>query len=128
NEVGRTEDAVKQVIEIRKRAGIKAGTASRYGIASGINQADLRTLIQNERRVELAFEEHRFWDVRRWKIAEATLNAPLFGMQITRSTTGTLTYNKVQVGTSIFSKRLYYMPLPYDETTKNLNLVQNEGW
>ncbi|WP_375447552.1 RagB/SusD family nutrient uptake outer membrane protein [uncultured Fibrella sp.] len=128
NEVGRTEDAVKQVIEVRKRAGIKAGTTSRYGIPSGITQADLRTLIQNERRVELAFEEHRFWDVRRWKIAETVLNTPLFGQKIVRNTDGTLTYSKVQVGTSTFSKRLYYMPLPYDETTKNLNLVQNEGW
>jgi starch-binding outer membrane protein, SusD/RagB family len=128
NEVGRTEDAVKQITDIRKRAGIKAGTNSRYGIKTGITQPELRALIQNERRVELAFEEHRFWDVRRWKIAETALNTPLFGQQITRNTDGTFTYNRVQVSTALFSNRLYYMPLPYDETTKNLNLVQNEGW
>ncbi|MEZ0487309.1 RagB/SusD family nutrient uptake outer membrane protein [Fibrella aquatica] len=128
NEVGRTEDAVKQITDIRKRAGIKAGTNSRYGIKTGITQSELRALIQNERRVELAFEEHRFWDVRRWKIAETALNTPLFGQQITRNTDGTFTYNRVQVSTALFSNRLYYMPLPYDETTKNLNLVQNEGW
>ena len=40
--------------------------------------------LRNERRIELAFEGHRFWDVRRWKIAEQTENIPLLGMEITK--------------------------------------------
>ncbi len=128
NELNRPEDAVKQLIEIRKRAAIKAGTNSRYGIKVGITQAELRDLIRAERRVELAFEEHRFWDVRRWKIAEKALNTPLMGVQIVKNTDGTFTYTPNLVATSVFQPRLYNMPLPYDETTKNLNLAQNEGW
>jgi hypothetical protein len=128
NEVGRTEDAVKQIIELRKRAGLTAGTNARYGIKAAISQQEARELIRNERRIELAFEEHRFWDVRRWKIAEMALSGPLYGMQITRASSGTLTYTRQQVGNMVFSSRLYYMPLPYDEITKNRNLTQNPGW
>jgi hypothetical protein len=119
---------VKQVIELRKRATIKPGTNNRYGVRAGITQDELRDLIRNERRVELAFEEHRFWDVRRWKIAERALNAPLMGVQIVRNTDGTFTYTPTLVTTSLFQPKSYNLPLPYDETTRNQNLVQNEGW
>ena len=128
NELGRTEDAVRQVIEIRRRAGIRAGASNRYGIKAGISQAEARELIRNERRIELAFEEHRFWDVRRWKIGESALSGPLYGIKITRSTSGTLSYTKEQVSTMVFQPKLYYMPLPYNETIKNPNLTQNAGW
>ncbi|HEX8424804.1 RagB/SusD family nutrient uptake outer membrane protein [Hymenobacter sp.] len=127
NEVGRTSDAVTQLIELRKRAGITAGANMRYGIKTPINQTEARELIRNERRIELAFEEHRFWDVRRWKIAETALNGPLYGMQIVRNGT-TFTYNRQQVGTMTFKPNLYYLPIPFDETTKNRNLIQNPGW
>ena len=135
NEVGRTEDAVTQVIALRRRAGLTAGTNNRFGIASSISQADARTLIRNERRIELGFEEHRFWDVRRWKTAETVLSGPLYGVQITRAGAGTTAspytyaYNpRATAATMLWQTRLYYLPLPYDETTKNLNLVQNPGW
>lgn len=127
NEVGRVEDAVTQIKLIRARAGITAGANTRYGIAAGISQADMRQLIRNERRIELAFEEHRFWDVRRWKVADQELNGPLFGMKITK-TGSTLTYEKVQVGTMVFTDKLYLMPIPFDETLKNSKLEQNPGW
>lgn len=128
NELNRPEDAVKQLIEVRRRAAIKPGTNNRYGIKAGITQTELRDLIRNDRRVELAFEEHRFWDIRRWKTAETVLNAPLYGMQIVRNADGTFTYTPTQVATTVFQPKLYYLPLPYDETTKNLNLAQNDGW
>ena len=130
NEVGRTEDAVQRIIDVRKRAsnGILAGGNNRYGIATGISQSAMRTLIQNERRIELAFEEHRFWDLRRWKIAPAFLNSPINGIDITRTAPNTFTYSTVQVAIPVFTDKLYYMPLPYDETVKNPNLQQNPGW
>jgi hypothetical protein len=127
NEVGRTEDAVNQIKLIRARAGLTAGTGTRYGIKTGITQAEMRTLIQNERRIELSFEEHRFWDIRRWKIADRELNGPVNGMRIVR-TGNTFTYTPFLVKNIVFQNRLYHMPLPYDETTKNLALIQNEGW
>lgn len=127
NEVGRTEDAFTQIRAIRTRAGITAGTGARYGVKTGITQAEMRTLIQNERRIELSFEEHRFWDLRRWKIASQVLNGPVNGVRITR-TGNNYTYAPFVVKTMVFQNRLYHMPLPYDETTKNLALIQNEGW
>ncbi|SER24652.1 Starch-binding associating with outer membrane [Pedobacter rhizosphaerae] len=127
NELGRTEDAVAQLILIRKRAGILAGTNNRYGVPSGISQTDFRVLLQNERRIELAFEEHRFWDIRRWKTAPDVLNGSLSGTKITLNGT-VLNFQDVNVATVSFSNKLYHMPLPYDEVIKNNQLIQNEGW
>ncbi|HMG07465.1 MAG TPA: RagB/SusD family nutrient uptake outer membrane protein [Mucilaginibacter sp.] len=129
NEAGRTEDAVTQLVLLRKRAGLQAGTAARYGIPGGISQTDLRTLIQqNDRRIELSFEEHRFWDLRRWKIANTELNKTLHGMQITKNSNGTFTYQVVPVTTIVFQDKLYHMPIPYTETVTDANLKQNSGW
>lgn len=131
NELGQTDAAVAHVIALRQRAGLTAGTGSRYGIKNPISQNEARELIRNERRIELGFEEHRFWDLRRWKTAETVLNQPLYGVRITRSGTApnfTYSYAYPQVLSPVFQARLYYMPLPYDETTKNLNLTQNPGW
>lgn len=127
NELGRTPEAVAEIIRIRKRANIQAGTDNRYGIPAGISQIDMRTLIQNERRIELCFEEHRFYDVRRWKLGNTELNKTLNGVQIT-NTNGTLTYQVVPVTNILFQDRLYHLPLPYDETVKDANLLQNFGW
>jgi hypothetical protein len=87
----------------------------------------MREVVRNERRIELAFEEHRFWDVRRWKTAATDLTGPVYGMKIT-SAGSTLTFQKVQVGTLQFDQKLYHMPIPYDEVIKNTALIQNEGW
>lgn len=128
NEVGRTEDAALQIIAIRRRAGIQAGTNSRYGVPTGLSQDAMREIVRHERRIELAFEEHRFWDIRRWKIAEDVLNGPLHGMKITKNSDNSLTYEVVTATNATFQDRLYHMPLPYDEVVKNLALIQNEGW
>jgi starch-binding outer membrane protein, SusD/RagB family len=127
NELGQTEAAVTEIKKLRTRAGIAAGTNSRYGIKTGITQAEMRDLIRNERRIELAFEEHRFWDIRRWKIANQVLTTPLTGVRITANG-ATVTYQPITVMTPTFQNRLYHMPIPYDEITKNSKLIQNEGW
>lgn len=126
NELGQVENAVAEIIKLRARAGIIAGAGSRYGIRAGITQTEMSDLIRNERRIELAFEEHRFWDIRRWKIAGQVMNAPITGMKITNGTP--LTYQIVTVANAVFPNRLYHMPIPYDEISKNQKLVQNEGW
>ncbi|HEX8425398.1 RagB/SusD family nutrient uptake outer membrane protein [Hymenobacter sp.] len=130
NERDRTPEAITQIIDLRRRAGIQAGTDNRFGIPAGISKDATRDLIRNERRIELAFEEHRFWDLRRWRIAETTLNGPLNGIKIVRTATMplTFTYERTLVTNMVFQPKLYYLPLPYDETTKNLNLMQNPGW
>ncbi|THU34927.1 RagB/SusD family nutrient uptake outer membrane protein [Niastella caeni] len=126
NELGLVENAVAEIIRLRTRAGITAGSGNRYGIKAGITQTEMRELIRNERRIELAFEEHRFWDIRRWKIASQVMNAPITGMKITNGTP--LTYQVVTVANPVFQNRLYHMPIPYDEILKNPKLIQNEGW
>ncbi|MNY36420.1 SusD family protein [compost metagenome] len=90
----------------------------------------MRAVIRNERRLELAFEEHRFWDIRRWKVAETVLNGTLKGMKITLNPDGTLSYNpNVVVQTVTFdASRMYLYPVPYVEIQKNSALVQNQGW
>ena len=128
NEVNRVEDAVTQLIKIRRRAGITAGVANRYGIKAGITQSELRDLIRNERRIELAFEEHRFWDVRRWKIGSSAISGPVYGTKITKNANGTYSYEKVQVGNMVFEEKQYLLPIPYDEIVKDGNLKQNPGW
>ncbi len=131
NEADGPADSVYTYLrEIRKRAGILEGSApALYGIPDGLSQDQMRQLIRNERRVEMAFEEQRFWDLRRWKIAENVYNQPLHGMRIIR-TGSNLTYN-VEVLTvpfQFFAPRMYRYPIPFSEISKNQNLVQNEGY
>jgi len=128
NEVGRTSEAYTQLIAIRKRAGITAGTGSLYGLKAAMSQTEMRLAIQNERRIEMAFEEQRFWDIRRWKIADQVLNGTLHGVTITKTGTSTYTYAPLNVSTVSFANRNYTMPLPYTEVVTDLNLLQNEGW
>lgn len=130
NEVNRTADAYAPLRSLRARAGIAQGTgANTYGIKAGMTQAEMRTFIQNERRIEMAFEEQRFWDIRRWKIAEQALNGTLHGIKITRVTTlGTFSYAVVNVAPVTFAPKFYMMPIPYAEVVRNRSLIQNEGW
>ncbi len=123
----------KVLQDIRKRAGITAGTIAGYSYglkSSGMTKDEMRTAIRNERRIEMAFEEQRFWDLRRWKIAGTVLNGTLSGMKITKDpVTSALTYQKVAAGTISFANpKMYFYPIPYSEITKNTNLVQNTGW
>jgi hypothetical protein len=88
----------------------------------------MRVIIHNERRKELAFEEHRFYDVRRWKEAETTFNQQLQGNLIYLEASGKLTYQNMPVLQMSFDKRMYFAPIPYNEVVKNRNMVQNPGW
>ncbi len=98
----------------------------------------LRARIQNERRVEFAFEEHRWIDVRRWKIAEITENRNIYGMDIIRdATTGVDTYRPVVLleKGGRFLPKMYLLPIRRDEIRKNSEadggpstLQQTPGW
>ncbi|MCD7937536.1 MAG: RagB/SusD family nutrient uptake outer membrane protein [Tannerellaceae bacterium] len=82
--------------------------------------------LKNERRVELAFEGHRFWDLRRWK--EMRQTTPVYGVDITRNDDGSFTYEKVKVEDRPWQEYMYLYPIPQNEIYKNSNLVQNPGW
>lgn len=115
--------------QLRERAGISKGDVAgySYGLKDGMTQAEMRKIIQNERRIELAFEEHRFYDIRRWRIAEEVFSKPIQGMQITVGSGQTI-YTRVDLLTTTFQTKYYLYPLPYDEVIKNKNMKQNPDW
>jgi hypothetical protein len=130
NEMGNTSIAYDQLKLIRKRAGIIAGTDGLYGLKSGMTKDEMRTALQNEREVELAYEDHRYWDVRRWKIAQATQNVDMKCMQIIKNGT-TYTYNIIPINVNVhhqFKDAYYLFPIMQSELSKNLNLIQNPGY
>lgn len=111
--------------EIRKRAGL--ALANNYGVPATMTKEEARAFIQNEKRVEFFLEEHRFWDVRRWKLAESLFNKKLHGMKITKNGT-VFSYERVEVANIAFDKRMYFYPIPVNEVLNNSNMVQNIGW
>jgi hypothetical protein len=114
--------------DIRSRAGITAGSSGMYGINPAMTKEQMRSFIQNERQVELAFEEHRFWDIRRWKIAPVTENRDMHGMEITRAENGTFSYRSIVVRKHVFRDKMYFWPIPQAEITKSPALKQNPGY
>ncbi len=125
---GPTAEVYQVLKDLRTRAGIVAGDNGMYGLREGLSQDEMREVIRNERRIELAFEEHRFWDIRRWKIAEQIYNTGLHGMSIIKNGPE-FTFNVVEVFKPVFSApKMYLYPIPYDEVVKNDNMLQNPGW
>ncbi|MCK9507341.1 MAG: RagB/SusD family nutrient uptake outer membrane protein [Pigmentiphaga sp.] len=97
-------------------------------VDDAVSQNELRDLIRLERRIELAFEEHRFWDIRRWKIA-TTLKKSIDGMQIIKNPDDSYTYNRQPaIESRIFEKKHYFYPIPQTEINRNANLLPNPGW
>ena len=130
NEAFGPSPEVDQVIfDLRARAGIDQGDDGRYGLAAGLSKEEMRKVIQNERRIEFAFEEHRYWDIRRWKLAEEifTTETPLQGLVIVKSGSA-LNFNETDVASYTFQPRRYFYPIPYAEILNNRNMVQNPGW
>ncbi|MCF3108109.1 RagB/SusD family nutrient uptake outer membrane protein [Niabella sp. CC-SYL272] len=125
---GPDADVYNVLTGLRARAGIDAGAENMYGLKAGMTREEMRKAIRDERRIELAFEEHRYWDIRRWKIAETIANTPLHGMSIIKGSSGRLTYSTAEVSTPVFKTRQYLYPIPYDEVVKNANMRQNPGW
>ena len=132
NESGNSSAALPYLNQIRDRAGLKSIESSwtlysnnptKYTTKDG-----LRAIIHQERLIEMAFESSRFWDLRRWKEAAATLNAPIIGWNILGSESSTY-YNQILLFDQHFvSPRDYFWPIAEYDITVNPNLVQNLGW
>jgi hypothetical protein len=129
-------EATDYINMIRKRAG-------QPNIASGLSQAALRSAVRHERRLELAFEDHRFWDVRRWLIGSEAYH-PMHRVEV-KYVTAAAAGNYRQPdgstwGVPIYSNQLfvnetrawidkcYFMPIYRSEMNKNTKLVQNPGY
>lgn len=112
--------ALQAVNLVRRRAGMPA-------FPTGMSPADFRTKLRNERRVELAFEDHRFWDVRRWKIGEETKE--IYKMDITLDANTVPVFEKKLLEVRAFDEKMYLYPIPLSEIFKsNGKLKQNTGW
>lgn len=125
---GATTEVYDWLKLIRSRAGIQPGVNSLYGLKAGMTKEEMREAIRHERRVELAFEEHRFWDIRRWKIAPQTENVETHGMEITRAANGTFSYRLIPVRKHVFTEAMYFWPIPQSEIVKSPALKQNPGY
>lgn len=108
---------------IRTRAGLP-------NFPAGLNQSAMRANIRRERRIELSFEESRWYDIRRWLIATSptgVLNTPQYGMKIVY-TAGVPTYTPTKIFTNVFKDYNNWMPIPQGDLGKNPSLVQNLGY
>ena len=119
---------------IRERAGLATNEIGQplaegdvYLDNCAADQTKMRDLIRNERRIELCFENKRFWDLRRWMLP---LNESIKGVSIDRDDeTGALTYNIFEVEDRKFDNAYQcYGPIPKGEVLKWSNLKQNRGW
>jgi len=82
--------------------------------------------LRRERMVELAFENHRFWDVRRWKIGSQTQSSIVL-MNITKNANNELVFTRV-LKPRVWDEKMNLFPIPDVEIRKNPNLTQNPGW
>lgn len=93
------------------------------------DKEQLRKAIKHERRVELAFEDHRYWDLIRWLDAEDVLNSTLEGVKISKTATGTPVYRNTSVEDRTFLERNYYLPFAMSEVmNSDGTLTQNPGY
>lgn len=120
-------DIKKYINMIRERAGIPQYGAGAGFVAEPADQIAWRTAIRRERRVELAFESHRYFDVRRWNIADQTDGGPFYGMDVNATTTAAFTKRTI-FETRVFLPRNYLWNILPSELNKNKNLVPNPGW
>lgn len=118
--LGNESIALEYLNKLRERAGITVPLASLTGTA-------LENKIRNERQVELCLEGHRYYDVRRWKIAEITENKPLMGVSIIKNSDGSKTYTYKEVQPRIFNPKQYLLPIPRTEMNRT-DLAQNPGY
>jgi starch-binding outer membrane protein, SusD/RagB family len=109
-------DAINQV---RARSGQPA--------LAGLSQTAMRDRIMNERRVEFAFEEQRFFDVRRWKLGSTYFKDPIRKAQITK-VGNTLIYSYPKWEDRDYKEFQNVMPIPQAEIDKNKKLLQNTGY
>ncbi|WP_236974584.1 RagB/SusD family nutrient uptake outer membrane protein [Membranihabitans maritimus] len=125
---GPTPEAYEAVNKIRNRSGMP-------DLPEGLIQEEFRQRVRNERAVELFFEDHRFWDIRRWLIAEeeGVMQGDFYGLKINPVGSGEVTedtefrYDFYVFETRTFHKKMYLHPYPLEEVNKGY-IVENPGY
>jgi starch-binding outer membrane protein, SusD/RagB family len=115
-ELGQDTEAKTYLNMLRERAGMPDITES---------GAALMTRLQNERRIELVFEQHRYFDIRRWMIAPQAMGRNANGIVITDPLAGPVTYTRNKIQDRAWNDKMYFLPIIQDEITRNSELKQN---
>lgn len=122
---GPVADVYSSINQIRKRAGMP-------DLPAGLTKAQMRDRIHNERAVELAFEEHRWWDILRWKKGMEIIPKTITGIDVERLTATTFRYTVIPmpaVYQRVFQDHMHRYPIPRNEIFKSNGILkQNPGW
>ncbi|UEG51666.1 RagB/SusD family nutrient uptake outer membrane protein [Mucilaginibacter daejeonensis] len=121
---GPVQAVYNSVDAIRQRAGMPK-------LPAGLTQAQMRDRIRNERAVEFAFEDMRWWDILRWKKGPAIVAQPMKGMKVIKNPDNSFTYNVVELPAfqKVFEDYMHLYPIPRAEMNKTSGaLKQNPGW
>lgn len=129
------EDKAKEVwADLRDRVGLKPILDSYPELSWSVSVDELITLCRQERRVELAFERHRYFDTRTWMIAKDTDGGPMYGMDTTYPVEGAANstpdgfWKRTVFETRVFKDNHYLFPFAQRELDRNRLLTQNYGW
>lgn len=122
NEVnGPTEEVCDLLEQVRSRVGMNIDL---YRDRPDLQHKDeMRNFIHKERTVELAFEEHRGWDLRRWNVATEALSRPIYGVDVDENGN----YTRKIAQQRVFEDRMYLYPIPETEYWKT-GIENNPGW
>lgn len=119
---GFTLSATDAINMVRNRA------SADLPLISTESKDEFRSAIKHERRIELAFEDHRYWDLLRWKDAMQVLNKPIMGVKVVEDGES-VNYVEIKVADRVFNERNYYLPFLRSEIVNSNNtLKQNEGY
>ncbi len=127
NSNGYAKTARQAINEVRTRSNMPV-----VDVATTTSTLGFRKAVKHERRIELAFEGHRYWDLLRWKDAETVLNQPIVGVKVSKlpSNPNVWSYEKVNVATRTFDATANYL-YPFSRTeivNSNGTLIQNPGY
>lgn len=150
NETSKTMEAYDLLKAIRQRAGIAAGVNSLYGLKAGMSAAEMRDAIMQERKIEFAYEAKRYWDLRRRRMFEETLNGKVRHGLVISLKISQDDFNKIRdtvnldqqyatyfkdslvvvdkVFTIDFKSNYYFYAIPTSHLELNSHLLQTKGW
>ncbi|MCT4602333.1 MAG: RagB/SusD family nutrient uptake outer membrane protein [Marinifilum sp.] len=127
--IGSHAKVIEYLDKIRKRSGIPGIKEAWQKVGkTAFTKEEMREIIRTERNIELAFEGHRCWDIRRWKLGDKYFNVPVQGWNV-KGATAQEFYQVTNAETRVFDTPSYYLlPIRISELEINQNLVQNPGW
>lgn len=122
--LGNSSQALSDINAVRNRPGVNLPSKA------GLSGDELFEAIRNERKIELAYEGHLYWDMRRWKLAHVEYNDyRVHGLKITESPQGyKYEYVDADLQDRSFLEKVYVLPIPYSELANNSLIEQYDEW